>query len=163
MRGPVLFGAALLVAGLLLVLVAPPSHAEHACREVARDVHGDAQEVLRRNESDSRGVGRIFQDGVDDNPECRPELQELAAYYGSFGAGDFPFPASEDPAHPFLGPVGWWWNTVYVDMMNRNTLMMVLFGWGIFAIPLAIVVSLAVGIVGAASESLRRGRRGGPA
>lgn len=38
--------------------------------------------------------------------------------------------------HGFLGPIGWWWNTVRYDFFDGNMALMVFFGWEIFLAPL---------------------------
>lgn len=83
---------------------------------------------------------------------CEPPL-EPGDNYAEIVQG-----ASEDEfycdKHAFLGPVGWWWNTVYYDFMSANIALMIFFGWELFLVPIGL--SLA-GIVIIASAWTDRG------
>lgn len=101
-----------------------PAGAEHSCRVEARSLAG--QVVRTQNVDEAR---QRFSGAIEEHPECTAEFQTLAEFYEAEGAQAFPFPPDDDPRHGFLGPVGWWWNTVYIDWFGRSTTMMVLFGW----------------------------------
>lgn len=140
-----------LLAMSVVVIPAAPAAAEN-CRAVARDVHRAVQAQLREGDDDPRRAATKFQRASVDHPDCTSELTELAEWYDSQGAQPFPFSSKDDPAKAFLGPIGWWWNTVYVTWFGRSTLLMVLFGWEIFLtgifVPLSIAWALIVSLIG---------------
>ena len=43
---------------------------------------------------------------------------------------------------PFLGPIGWLWNTVYYRVFSGNDVMMGLFGWALLLSPIILVLSI---------------------
>lgn len=129
-----------------------PAHAEHACRQEARELHKAALGA-----SDVDEFVSLAQDALGDHPECAAEFEELVGWYAAGGEGAFPLAAADDPKHNFLGPIGWWWNTVFIDWFGRSVLMMFLFGWEIFLAPIA----LALGVLNAAFGAIREGARAG--
>ena len=42
-------------------------------------------------------------------------------------------------ATPFLGPIGWLWNTIYYSIFQGSTVLMVMFGWELFLSPFIFV------------------------
>lgn len=44
--------------------------------------------------------------------------------------------------HGFLGPFGWWWNTIRFDILGDNTTAMVLLGWELFFLPMGAVMGV---------------------
>jgi hypothetical protein len=46
-----------------------------------------------------------------------------------------------------------WWNFVYADLMGRNILLMLLFGWELFITPIVIVLSVVSAVVRTAVTS----------
>ena len=155
-------GLTVLLATLGILLTAGPAHAAtDTCRQLAREVHAAVQRDLRANPADDAGASAEFNTAYDRRPDCQAELATLAAWYRSGATTDFPFKAEDDPAKGFLGPVGWWWNTIYVSMFNRSALMMVMFGWELFLTPILLALALVAGVLGAAVSPLRRRRQPG--
>jgi hypothetical protein len=152
----VLTGTAVSI-GLLLPAI-PADAAVDTCRQVARDVHATVQADLRTDPNDSTTAAREFANASARRPDCQAELETLARWYDSRGATEFPFKAEDDPPKAFLGPLGWWWNTVYVSMFNRSAAMMLLLGWEIFLAPIFFSIALLFGILGTLKESLTRRR-----
>lgn len=134
-----------------LSAISTPASANHECRVAARDLNRTLVD-LPRSEQTEQGVGDAFRGALADNPECRDEFETLATFYSTGSIGKFPFPKSGDPAHPFLGPVGWWWNVIYVSMFGRSTVLMVLFGWELFLLPFPFVLA----VLAAPFSSMRR-------
>jgi len=92
------------------------------------------------------------------SPDCLAQQQARSTDHRHGGARDpYPFKAEDDPAKPFLGPVGWWWNTIYVSWFQRNVLLMVLFGWELFLTPIAVIVSIGGALTGGIGGLFRRG------
>ena len=93
-------------------------------------------------------------------PDCSAAFDRLIEYFQANGAEKFPFPQSSDPPKAFLGPVGWWWNVIYVSLFSRNILLMWLFGWELFLIPvlfsLTIVLTVLTSIVTSPFASKRQ-------
>ncbi len=131
-----------------LVIVASPVRAEHRCREVARDVARQVNGLAASDAGTTSEYERLFITALDRNPDCQAELSQLVTYFNAGGQREFPFPADEDPVHGFLGPVGWWWNTVYVSMFNRSTWLMVLFGWEVLLLPVPFLIAICSGFIG---------------
>lgn len=139
------------LAFLVVAFVSPGvAHADHSCRVEARKLQPDIVSVADLDE-----LTVIIQDAIADHPECKPEFGTLIAWHA---AGDesveFPFVAADDPRHNFLGPVGWWWNTVYRDWMGGSGFMMFMFGWEIFLIPIVLVIGLGNAVVAGISSGL---------
>ncbi len=40
-----------------------------------------------------------------------------------------------------------WWNAVFFDLMDENVLMMFLFGWEIFIMPIGFVLALSYALI----------------
>lgn len=76
------------------------------------------------------------------------------------GKASFPFPSSGDPAKGFLGPIGWWWNLIYVSLFSRSIVLMFLFGWELFLAPILFALSVMFAIFGSIPAVFRRGPRG---
>jgi hypothetical protein len=51
-----------------------------------------------------------------------------------------------------------WWNWIYVDLFDRNTVFMVLFGWELFLLPIGFTIGL-VGLVASMIASAFGGGR----
>lgn len=132
----------------VLVLVPTPAHAA-SCREVARATHNKIRNLPAASQNVA-GAEAAFRQADADNPGCRTELQQLVDWYRSGEQGGFPFDAKDDPKHAFLGPIGWWWNTIYVDWFGRSTSMMFWFGWEIFIVPFALLISGTAALLDAA-------------
>lgn len=150
MKRALLAGA---LASVALVLAPSDAAAGHACREEARKLHSDL--VLA---DDVEALSSSTRAAAAEHPECRAEYEELFAWYQAGATGEFPFPPEDDPAHNFLGPVGWWWNTIYVDWFGRNTFMMFLFGWELFLLPIGLGLGVLNMFVQGIASVFARGR-----
>lgn len=146
----------LLLAGVIvgLLTVATPVSATpfDPCRAVARSVNHDVLALGNGPGTDADKHARawtLLQEGAQNRPECRADLQQLITYYNSGGSLPFPFPASKDPTKPFLGPVGWWWNVIFVSLCARSVSSMVWYGFWLFALPFVLALSLLWGGVSA--------------
>jgi hypothetical protein len=124
----------------------------------------------RDRATEGRGTPRNAQDAVSARPKsavrAAVRTTRRAAVRGGRDTGaagrattDFPFKAEDDPAKGFLGPIGWWWNAIYVSMFNRSALMMVMFGWELFLTPILCASALVAGVLEAAMSPLRRRRQ----
>jgi hypothetical protein len=71
------------------------------------------------------------------HPKCGEELETVAAQLSAVAR-------SKTAIHgtPFLGPIGWLWNTVYYRVFSGNDVMMALFGWALLLSPVILVFSL---------------------
>lgn len=137
---------------LVLVLISPPNTAlaKTNCREIARDtqeelvISGDTKQ-LKTAEDVSQHYNEVFLASRIAYPECESEL-EILWDWNRMGDSNkpFPFPESEDPKTYTLGPVGWWWDTIYNRLLGGSTLLMVFFGWELFLFPFPLII----GIVG---------------
>jgi len=131
---------------------AAPAQAAPTCRQVARDLTA----VVAKTANLAEGK-QAFSDAQQAHPDCQAEFMTLGAWYDGGGRDPYPFKAEDDPAKPFLGPVGWWWNTIYVSWFQRNVLLMVLFGWELFLTPIAVIVSIGGALTGGIGGLFRRG------
>ena len=138
----------------LLLSGATPAHAEDTCRQTARDLSRE----VGRSTTPEQGQ-QAFMDALDARPDCTAEFTTLATWYEGGGKAAYPFRAEDDPAKGFLGPIGWWWNTIYVSLFSRNAFLMFLFGWELFLGPLILVLSVAAALFGGIPSLFRRGPR----
>jgi hypothetical protein len=67
---------------------------------------------------------------VKAHPECRDALVRVIRR-----------PAPPPKGTPFLGPVGWLWNTIYYRVFQGNDVMMAMFGWEIYLSPIILVLA----------------------
>lgn len=147
----------------VVVLMATPAGADTRadCRRVGRSLHsklvalGPAHPTPSVADALRSQAAAAFRAEVAAHPECRLELDQLDAYYASGGRTPFPYPASDEPAKGFLGPVGWWWNVIYVRLLGRSTVGMVLVGWELFAFPLFMAVAIPAQLLRGAVSAAR--------
>jgi len=124
---------------LVSILISPPDTAlaKTNCREIARDTQKEL--VLSVNEKQLKTVEEVTQNAIEvfitsqnAYPECRPELEILWDWNRSKDTNElFPFPKSDDPKTYALGPVSWWWDTIYNGLLGGSTLLMIFFWLGI--------------------------------
>ena len=140
--------------GLILILISPPNTAlaKTNCREIARNTQKEL--VLSVNEKQLKTVEEVTQNAIEvfvtsqnAYPECRPELEILWDWNRSKDTNElFPFPKSDDPKTYALGPVSWWWDTIYNGLLGGSTLLMIFFGWELFLMPFPLIIGF-VGVV----------------
>ena len=58
------------------------------------------------------------------------------------------------PVLAVLGPVGWWWDTIYYGLFDGNTALMYLFGWELFVSPIFGTIGLLVTVAVAIYEGV---------
>lgn len=169
-RAAVATAAVVLLA--MVVVTAGPAGATN-CRQVARDVQSKGEDQVsslysmsETERSSAAGVQaglavlqkfkKAFTDAWTDYPECEGELQELWTWNQGNTGKPFPFGKSGDPKHHVLGPIGWWWDTLYNGLFGGSALLMFLFGWELFLMPFPIVFALGAGLVEAIAQLIRR-------
>ena len=137
---------------LVLILISPPDTAlaKTNCREIARDTHEELvtsanDKQLKTAEDVIQHYNEVFLASRIAYPECESEL-EILWDWNRMGDSNkpFPFQESEDPKTYVLGPVGWWWDTIYNRLLGGSTLLMVFFGWELFLFPFPLII----GVVG---------------
>ena len=143
-----------MVAGLLLFgCLAPTAAAAVAAGgaqcPVVEDLRtGLAEARAKPDDPDVRGrVELLFRTAARDHPECQQAIRSLLP------AGA-PATGAEDPmasARGFLGPIGWFWNTIYYRVFQGNGVMMATFGWALFLSPVIFVFSAYFVLRGAGS------------
>lgn len=138
----------------LLLSIAAPAQAASTCRQAARDLTATVSKTTNINDFQA-----AVNDAHDAHPDCLSEFTTLATWYDGGGKGPYPFRAEDDPAKGFLGPVGWWWNLIYVSLFGRNVLLMFLFGWELFLMPIIFVLSVCGALLAGVGNLFRRGPR----
>lgn len=137
---------------LVSILISPPNTAlaKTNCREIARDTQEELvrsvnNKQLKTAEDVLQEYNEVFMAFRIAYPECESEFKILWDWNRK-GAVKTPFPflESEDPKTYVLGPVGWWWDTIYNRLLGGSTLLMVFFGWELFLFPFPLII----GIVG---------------
>ena len=130
------------ISGLMSVLLLgfPASaQAKTNCREIARDIQSDAS-ITNTKDPTGYAAVKVFTDAEAAYPECKKEIGELYTWNFERKPGVlFPFPKSGDPMSYPLGPVSWWWDVIYNKLFGGNTLLMFLFGWEIFLMPIPLI------------------------
>lgn len=153
--------------GFLLAVVAfplfgnKPVSAATNCRAIARRVQADAASAGRGQSSElaKAFIEKVGQAAVE-YPECESELRRLWAWNAAADPSvPFPFAKSGDPRSNTLGPISWWWDTVYNGLLGGSTVLMVIFGWEIFLAPFPIIISLLLVPFAMARDQLRSRRR----
>jgi hypothetical protein len=137
------------------------SHAEAAtnCRQVAREVQASASYGIKLSTDQQQAQNIVisaFRDALSKNPECRSELAILAQWDIASGAKTpFPFPESGDPHHYRFWVFSWWWNVILHSWLHSSVILMALFGWIIWWIPITIgfriiffLLEIGIGLLG---------------
>jgi hypothetical protein len=138
--------------GLILGALPADALADTNCRNVARDTQneysiGFDKGVNTREELNAL-IEQTFTKSLIDYPECRAEIQTVLNWNkAADSSAPFPFPKSDDPKSYPLGPVSWWWDTIYNGLFNGNTALMFLFGWELFLMPFPLVLGVVFLIV----------------
>ena len=144
--------AILLIAVQVLSGPSRYASADTNCNKVARDVQYAFSEAFDK-EIDSPEelrvlVNQTFSQPLIDYPECRQELQNVLNWNATNDPSiPFPYPKSADPKNFVLGPVSWWWDKIYSDLLGGNTLLMLFVGWEIFLMPFPPLFALALFIL----------------
>jgi hypothetical protein len=137
---------------LVSVFISSPNTAiaKTNCREIARDTQVEIvasanSKQLKTSEDLIQNYNEVFMAFRIAYPECESEFKILWDWNRK-GAVETPFPflKSEDPKSFVLGPVGWWWDTIYNRLLGRSTLLMIFFGWELFLMPFPLII----GVVG---------------
>jgi hypothetical protein len=81
--------------------------------------------------------GRLYAAILQDHPQCADDLEPLVAQLSAVARSQTAVKGT-----PFLGPIGWLWNTVYYHVFSGNDVMMGLFGWALLLSPIILVLSI---------------------
>jgi hypothetical protein len=142
-----------LILGLSFILSMSATSASAAtnCRQVARDIQSSAAEAMAKSPTaGSSKFIELFSAASVEYPECRTVLEELWNWNLRTDPNEvFPFAKSGDPRSSTLGPIGWWWDTIYNDLLDGNTFFMLLIGWEMFLVPILMLLWLAILILSA--------------
>jgi hypothetical protein len=137
---------------LLLFSPSETALAETNCPEVARNAQNEFSMGFDKGVNTSAElnalVNQTFSKSSIDYPECRAEIQAVLNWnMAADSSVPFPFPKSDDPKSYPLGPVSWWWDTIYNGLFKGNTALMFLFGWELFLMPFPLVLGVVFLIV----------------
>ncbi len=94
--------------------------------------------------------GRLYASILQDHPQCAEDLEPLVAQLSAVARSQTAIKGT-----PFLGPIGWLWNTVYYRVFSGNDVMMGLFGWALLLSPIILVFSI-VWVMKGAGGALRK-------
>lgn len=133
----------------------PPSvaYADTNCREVARNIQTDlvvqgTKKQLTTGEQINEHFYEVFLASLNAYPECKPEIEVLSDWNLVGDVNElFPFPKSGDPKTYPLGPVSWWWDTIYNRLLGGSFLLMIFFGWELFLMPFPLIIGTAIFIL----------------
>lgn len=139
----------------IAIWVLPPSvaYADTNCREVARNTQTDlvvqgTKKQLTTGEQITEHFNEVFLASLNAYPECKPEIEVLWDWNRVGDANElFPFPKSGDPKTFPLGPVSWWWDTIYNRLLGGSFLLMIFFGWELFLMPFPLIIGTAIFIL----------------
>ena len=150
------------VALILLALSgAIPANAATNCRQVARDVQSKGL-VASTTDSTGNKTIQVFTDAIAAYPECESELNNLWEWNITRDPNSpFPFAKSGDPKSYPLGPVSWWWDVIYNKLFNGSILLMILFGWELFLMPIPLVFIMIAFPISLVTEIIKRKRTKG--
>ena len=136
------------------VLYGPSEYvsADTNCNKVARDVQYAFRDAFDKEIDTPEElrvlVNQTFSQPLIDYPECRQELQNVLNWNAANDPSiPFPYPKSADPKNFVLGPVSWWWDKIYSDLLGGNNLLMLFVGWEIFLMPFSPLFVLALFIL----------------
>jgi len=142
------------VAGFILsILLIPSAIAAPNCRQVARDVQSQGA-VASVNDPSGNSTVKAFTDALASYPECKLELETLWAWNQARDPNaEFPFAKSGDPKTYPLGPVSGWLDFIFNKLFGGSVLLMFLFGWELFLMPIPIII-VAVSVIVTILKSL---------
>ena len=81
--------------------------------------------------------GRLYAAALQAHPQCGEDFETLVSQLSAVGRSQTAIKGT-----PFLGPIGWLWNTVYYRVFSGNDVMMGLFGWALLLSPIILVFSI---------------------
>ena len=95
--------------------------------------------VLRRGDPErvEQEGGRLYAAALQAHPQCGEDFETLVSQLSAVGRSQTAIKGT-----PFLGPIGWLWNTVYYRVFSGNDVMMGLFGWALLLSPIILVFSI---------------------
>jgi len=150
--------AVLAISFIALLLGVSSANADTNCRQVARDVQSDGAVATTTDPSGQASV-KVFTDALAAYPECNLELETLWDWNQARDPNSpFPFAKSGDPKSYPLGPISWWWDTIYNGLLGGNILLMFLFGWELFLAPIPIIFIIIIFPIRLVIEFLKRNR-----
>lgn len=144
-------GKALLLAVLafaaLLVVGSPATAATEGCagpvkqlnqQFAALSVGGNKgqfsdEEIQKRQQQG----GQLYAAALQAHPQCGEDFKTLVTQLSAVARSQTAIKGT-----PFLGPIGWLWNTVYYRVFGGNDVMMALFGWALLLSPIILVFSI---------------------
>jgi hypothetical protein len=88
--------------------------------------------------------GELYAAALKAHPQCSEDFQTLVTQLSAVGRSQTAIKGT-----PFLGPIGWLWNTVYYRVFSGNDVMMVLFGWALLLSPVILLLSIRWVVQGA--------------
>lgn len=142
--------ATLLVAGAVVLAGATATAAAGAtrgCTAAAEQLRSDIEALVPASGPPAAGTAAadairtqaraLYSTALRTHPTCTSAFAKVSAELGATT------PPTEGT--PFLGPVGWLWNTVYYDIFQGDTVLMAMFGWELLLAP-AILLVCAVAV-----------------
>ena len=140
--------AALMVAAtLVLGSAATAGAAGGGCDAAATKLRDDIEALVPASGPPAEGTAAadkirtearaLYSTALKQHPTCTTAFAKITAQLG----------ATTPPAEgtPFLGPIGWLWNTVYYDIFQGDTVLMAMFGWELLLAPV-ILLACAVAV-----------------
>jgi hypothetical protein len=139
--------ASAILAAAVLVFAAPASATTEGCAAPVRDLNKafaalsvggnrgqfSDEEIQQRQQ---RG-GELYAAALEAHPQCAEDFKTLVTELSAVARSKTTIKGT-----PFLGPIGWLWNTVYYRVFGGNDVMMSLFGWALLLSPIILVVAV---------------------
>jgi hypothetical protein len=139
--------AAAILAAAVLVFAAPTQAATEGCTRPVRDLNksfatlsiGGNRGQLSDEEIQQRQQrgGELYAAALKAHPQCAEDFKTLVTQLSAVARSKTTIKGT-----PFLGPIGWLWNTVYYRVFSGNDVMMALFGWALLLSPIILVVAI---------------------
>jgi len=130
------------------------------CKDVVTQIGTDLKALVPATGSEKLTTAQVdaqkkkaealFADAAKQHPSCGNDIANYGAQLAAAARK-----AGQIKGTPFLGPIGWAWNTVYYKVFSGNDIMMGIFGWALLLSPFILVFSV-VWVMRGAQGAFRR-------
>jgi hypothetical protein len=142
-----ILAGAILAGAALVVFTAPAAAATSGCTVPVRDLNKafatlsiggnrgqfSDEEIQKRQQKG----GELYAAALAAHPQCAEDFKTLVTQLSAVARSKTTIKGT-----PFLGPIGWLWNSVYYRVFSGNDVMMALFGWALLLSPVILVISI---------------------
>ena len=93
-----------------------------------------SDEVIQKRQQQA---AELYAAALKAHPQCEEDFTTLVTQVTAVARSQTAIKGT-----PFLGPIGWLWNTVYYRVFSGNDVMMGLFGWALLLSPIILFLSI---------------------